>query len=412
MSVLISGIGIAGPTLAYWLSVYGIKSTLIERAPRLRSGGYAVDFWGAGFDVAERMGILPEIRRDGYHIKELRIVNGQGRRIGGFDVDIFRNAAQGRYVTIARSDLARNIYRKIEGDCETIFGDSIRGVNQHAEDVEVTFEHAPPRRFDAVIGADGLHSTVRKLTFGDENQFEEFLDYSVAAFEVAGYPQKDEDIYINYSVPGKQVGRLSLRNDRTLFLFVFADEHGRLTDLNDTGAKKEALRSHFDDLGWECPQILSAMESCPELYFERVSQIRMERWSKGRVGLVGDAAFCPSLLAGQGSALAMVAAYVLAGELGATGSSPEQALKSYEKRLHSFILGKQEAAQKFAGAFTPKTRWGLFLRNQVTKAFAIPFLAKMLMGSSLLDRIDLPDYPETRLESARVHQPYRESRYL
>ena len=304
MSVLISGIGIAGPTLAYWLSVYGIKSTLVERAPHLRTGGYAIDFWGVGFDVAERMGILSEVRRDSYNIKELRIVNAQGRRVGGFDVDIFREAARGRYVTIARSDLARIIYRKIEGDCETIFGDCITKINQRPDGVEVTFTKAPPREFDLVIGADGLHSAVRKLTFGDEDQFEQFLGYSVAAFEVAGYRPRDEDIYLNYSVPGKQVGRLALRNDRTLFLFVFADERGLVTDLQDIAVKKEALHSHFGGLGGECPQILAAMDSCAELYFDPVSQIRMKTWSKGHVGLVGDAAFCPSLLAGQGSALA------------------------------------------------------------------------------------------------------------
>ena len=407
MSVLISGIGIGGPTLAYWLSAYGIESTLVERAPQLRTGGYAIDFWGLGFDVAERMGILPEIRRDGYNISELRIVNAQGRRIGGFDVDIFRKTAQGRYVTIARSDLARDIYRKIEGNCETIFGDSITGIDQRPDGVEVTFEHAPSRRFDVVIGADGLHSVVRKLTFGNEDQFEEFLGYSVAAFEVAGYPHRDEDIYINYSVPGKQVGRLTLRNDRTLFLFVFADERGRLTDLHDIAAKKEALRSHFGGLGWECPQILAALDSCTELYFDPVSQIRMKTWSKGRVGLVGDAAFCPSLLAGQGSALAMVAAYVLAGELAATGSSPEEALQRYQNRLHAFILGKQEAAKKFAASFTPKTRWGLFLRNQVTKAFAIPFFGKWVLGSNLLDRLELPDYSETAHRSSSFPKPFR-----
>ncbi len=407
MSVLISGIGIAGPTLAYWLSVYGIESTLVERAPQLRTGGYAIDFWGLGFDVAERMGILPEIRRDGYNISELRIVNAQGRRIGGFDVDIFRKTAQGRYVTIARSDLARDIYRKVEGNCEMIFGDSITGTDQRPDGVEVTFEHAPSRHFDVVIGADGLHSVVRKLTFGNEDQFQEFLGYSVAAFEVAGYPHRDEDIYINYSVPGKQVGRLTLRNDRTLFLFVFADERGRLTDLHDIAAKKEALRSHFGDLGWECPQILAALDSCAELYFDPVCQIRMKSWSKGRVGLVGDAAFCPSLLAGQGSALAMVAAYVLAGELGATDSSPEEALQRYEKRLHPFMLGKQEAAKKFAASFTPKTRWGLFLRNQVTKAFAIPFFGKWVLGSSLLDRLELPDYSETADPTSSSPKPSR-----
>jgi 2-polyprenyl-6-methoxyphenol hydroxylase-like FAD-dependent oxidoreductase len=136
------------------------------------------------------------------------------------------------------------------------------------------------------------------------------------------------------------------------------------------------------------------MESSPELYFDRVSQILMDTWSKGRVGLIGDAAFCPSLLAGQGSALAMIAAYVLAGELSRTRNSPDAALIRYEELLHPFMLAKQQTAAKLAASFTPKTRWGLFLRNQITKAFAIPFVAKLVMGGSLLDRIDLPDYSE------------------
>ncbi len=394
MSVLISGAGIAGPTLAYWLSVYGVKSTLIEQAPQLRTSGYAIDFWGLGFDIAERMGILPDLKRDGYNIKELRIVNARGRRVGGFNVDIIRQAAHGRYVTIPRTDLAKDIYRQVEGRCETIFGDSIAGIQQNADGVDVTFEHAPPARFDMVIGADGLHSVVRKLEFGEENRFEKFLGYSVAAFEVNGYRPRDEDVYINYSTPGKQVGRLSLRNDRTLFLFVFADERGDMIDSDDTEAQRESVRTQFENLGWECPQILAAMESSPELYFDRVSQIRMDRWSKGRVGLIGDAAFCPSLLAGQGSALAMIAAYVLAGELSRTPGSPEAALSRYEELLHPFMLAKQQAAEKFAASFTPRTGLGLFLRNQITKAFAIPLVAKLVMGGSLLDRIDLPDYSD------------------
>jgi 2-polyprenyl-6-methoxyphenol hydroxylase-like FAD-dependent oxidoreductase len=406
MAVLISGAGIAGPTLAYWLSVYGVKSTLVERAPRLRTGGYAIDFWGRGYDVAERMGIIPAIRRDGYEIKELRIVNERGRRIGGFNVDVFRAATDGRYVTIPRTDLVRHVYRKAEDHCETIFGDSIAGIMQDADGVDVSFEHAPPRHFDVVIGADGLHSVVRKLVFGNEDRFEKFLGYSVAAFEATGYQPRDEDIYINYSIPGKQVGRLTLRNNRTLFLFIFADERGRRIDPHDTDAHKATLRSQFGNLGWECQQILAAMESCDELYFDRVSQIRMDRWSQGRVGLIGDAAFCPSLLAGQGSALAMIAAYVLAGELGRANNSPEEALKRYELQLYPFMLAKQNAAENFASSFAPRTRWGLFLRNQVTKTFAIPFVAKQLMGTSLLDRIDLPDYTENsrKLSASLRHE--------
>ena len=148
MAVLISGAGIAGPTLAYWLSVNGVDSTLVERAPQLRTGGYAVDFWGLGFDIAEGMGILPELKRDGYNIKELRIVNAQGRRIAGFDVDAFRQAAGGRYITIPRSDLAKNIYRKVETHCETIFGDSIAALQQRDDGVDITFRQAPARHFD------------------------------------------------------------------------------------------------------------------------------------------------------------------------------------------------------------------------------------------------------------------------
>jgi len=403
MTVLISGAGIAGPTLAYWLSIYGVKSTLVERAPRLRAGGYAIDFWGRGFDIAERMGIIPEIRRDGYQIKEFRLVNARGRRIGGFDIDVFRNATEGRYVTISRSDLARNIYRKVEGHSETIFGDSITGIRQTTDGVEVAFEHAPARHFDMVIGADGLHSVVRKLVFGKEERFEKFLGYSAAAFEVAGYEPRDEDIYVNYSTPGKQIGRFTMRNNRTLFLFVFADEGGKPTDPHDIQVHKATLRSQFGNLGWECPQILAAMEACDELYFDRVSQIRMDTWSQGRVGLIGDAAFCPSLLAGQGSALAMIAAYVLAGELGKANGSPEEALKRYESLLHPFMLAKQKAAEKFASSFAPKTRLGLALRNQVTKSLAIPFITKRLMGSTLLDRIDLPDYFENEVSPGKAN---------
>jgi len=233
------------------------------------------------------------------------------------------------------------------------------------------------------------------LVFGGQERFEWFLGYSVAAFDIAGYQPRDDDIYISYSTPGRQVGRLSLRNNRTLFLFIFADERGIRSDLDDVKSSKEILRSQFGNIGWECPKILNAMDSCDELYFDRVSQIRMDTWFQGRVGLVGDAAFCPSLLAGQGSALAMIGAYILAGELGKTKSSPVEAFRRYESLLHPFMLVKQKAAEKFAGSFAPKTRLGLFFRNQISKAFALPFVPKLVMGSSLLDRVDLPDYSET-----------------
>jgi len=192
------------------------------------------------------------------------------------------------------------------------------------------------------------------------------------------------------------VGRLSLRNNRTLFLFIFDDDSGGFVDPFDTRGQMDIVRAHFGTLGWACPQMLAAMESCDEIYFDRVSQIRMDSWSRGSIGLIGDAAFCPSFLAGEGSALAMAAAYVIAGELSESRTNPEEALGRYEPQLRTFISGKQEAAVKMAGSFAPRTRWGLFLRNQITKAFALPFVAKMVMGSTLIDSFTLPDYSTGR----------------
>jgi 2-polyprenyl-6-methoxyphenol hydroxylase-like FAD-dependent oxidoreductase len=392
-SVLISGIGVAGPALAYWLSLYGFKTTLVEKAEHLRTGGYVIDFWGRGFDVAEKMGILPAIKREGYDVKELRLVGASGRRVGGFDVDVVRSVTNGRYVSIPRGELAKIIYQKVESLCEIIFDDSVTKIDQDKYRVSVCFKREPQRDFDTVIGADGLHSTIRKLVFGKDDRFEKYLGYMVAAFAVNGYRPRDEDVYVSYSLPGKHVARFAMRDDRTMFLLVFTDQGAQL-DPQDTNAHKDALRAEFGQAGWECPRILTAMDSTDEVYFDRVSQIRMDTWSQGRVGLIGDAAFCPSLLAGQGAALSMIAAYVLAGELGRTGGEPKEAFECYEHRLQPFIAGKQKSAVDFAGSFAPKTRLGLFFRNRITKVFNLPFIAKFAMGPSLLDRIDLPDYAD------------------
>jgi 2-polyprenyl-6-methoxyphenol hydroxylase-like FAD-dependent oxidoreductase len=265
-------------------------------------------------------------------------------------------------------------------------------LDDDGDGVDVSFRDAPGRRFDAVIGADGLHSEVRRLVFGEEERFERYLCYVVAAFQTEGYWPRDELVYVSYAIPGRQVARFAMRGDRTMFLFVFAADQPPDIDAYDMAAQKAMLNASFRDAGWECPQILAALDATDDLYFDRVSQIHMPAWSKGRVALVGDAAFCPSLLAGQGSALAMGAAYVLAGELGRADAGPQAAFQRYEALLRPFIATKQNAAQQFASGFAPKTRWGVYLRNQVTKAFQIPLVAKLALGSSLMDRISVPDY--------------------
>jgi 2-polyprenyl-6-methoxyphenol hydroxylase-like FAD-dependent oxidoreductase len=290
--------------------------------------------------------------------------------------------------------LTKLIFHSLEGTCETIFGDSISYIEQKNCGVRVGFERGPTRDFDLVIGADGLHSVVRRLVFGPQERFETYLGYAVAAFEVSGYRLRDEGIYVCYSLPGKQVARFAMREDRTLFLFVFAAEHMPFPDPHDTCAHKAILRNEFGGAGWECAQILEGLDRCKDLYFDRVSQIKMPSWTHGRIALVGDAAFCPSLLAGQGAALAMTAAYVLAGELADAPERVGYASNRYEAVLGAFMAGKQEAARRFARSFVPRTRVGLFVRNQICKTFRIPLMANLVLGYGLLDRLELPDYPE------------------
>ncbi|MGA7792750.1 MAG: FAD-binding domain [Candidatus Acidiferrales bacterium] len=391
---MISGAGIAGPTLAYWLAHYGMQPTLIESAPRLRTGGYVIDFWGAGFDIADRMGALPEIMRNGYMMREVRAVNQNGKRLAGFPAEAFARMTQGRYVSLPRGELAASIFGKIEGKVETIFGDSVSGIKQTDKSVHVTFEHGGARDFDLVVGADGLHSRVRELVFGPESRFEKYLGYKVAAFAVDGYRPRDELVYVMYTEAGQQVGRFAMRGDRTMFLFIFRDDDS--TGAENLQAQKALLRKRFGASGWECPQILDALDAADDLYFDRVSQIRMDPqqglWTRGRVTLIGDAAFCVSFLAGQGSALAMVSAYILAGELHRANGDYASAFERYQNLFAPFVLAKQKAALRFAGAFAPKSKFGLFLRNRIFNLMAIPWVADLVAGRDLSDNIALPDY--------------------
>jgi 2-polyprenyl-6-methoxyphenol hydroxylase-like FAD-dependent oxidoreductase len=405
-TVLISGAGIAGPTVAFWLRQGGYEPTLIERAPVLRGGGYVIDFWGLGYDIAERAGLADDIDRVGYHVRELRVVDDRGKRVAGFGTKVFRELTGGRYVTLGRSDLSRLLFEKIQGATETLFDNEIVGLEDRGDHVQVQFRRGGNRRYDLVIGADGLHSRVRSLVFGPQRQFETTLGYGVAAFEVKGYRPRDEDVYVMYAQPGRMIGRFSLRDDRTLFLLVFSAGRGSLPA--DPDGQKDMLRARYAASKWECPKILDALDGTQELYFDSVSQIRMDHWSKGRVALIGDAAFCVSLLAGQGAALAMTSAYVLAGELARADGRHEEALARYETLLRPYIATKQRGAQRFAAAFAPRTRWGLWFRNQVIRAFAIPGLAKLAVGREIIDNLQLPDYrwlsgePAIRTRAAEV----------
>ena len=393
MRIIINGAGIAGPTLAYWLRKAGHEVVLVEAAPQLRTGGYVIDFGLVGYDIAEKMGLIPRLRELGYQVGEMRFVDRQGRTSASGSVDALARLTNGRYITLRRSDLAATIYGALDGTVETIFGDSVASIEEAGACVRVKFDHAPPREADLVIGADGLHSRVRQLVFGPDTGVEVSLGYHVAAFEVEGYRPRDELVYLGYGVPGRQIYRFSMRDDKTLFLFIFRDEYLPAESPANDRERKSVLTKVFADVGWECPQILAALASVGSIYFDRVSQIRLDRWTKGRTALVGDAAACVSLMAGEGSSLAMAEAYILAGELRNCGGDYGTAFARYQQQLMPFLKRKQQSVVKSASSLAPKTAFGIRFRNLAVRLMRrLPFVVDFFIGRQLRDQVQLPDY--------------------
>lgn len=392
MKIAIVGAGIAGPTLAYWLSRYGHEPTLIEKAPRLRTGGYIVDFWGGGYAVAERMGLTAELHATGYAVREVRLVDRNSKRVGGFSAEPFRRNVDGRFVTVPRGDLSAMIYRSIDDRAETLFGESVSAIEQLDSGVRVTLEGGGSRRFDLLIGAGGIHCPVRELAFGPQSRFETDLGYRVAAFEAEGYQPRDELVYLAYTRPGRMVARFAMRDAKTMFLFVFTAHHMGGPDPQDVSQAKTTLRRVFGNLDWECPEILRRLDGAADVYFDRTSQIVMDHWSDGRVALIGDAAAAVSLLAGEGTGLAMVQAYTLAGELNRAGADYTDAFRSYERQLRPIVEARQRSARAFATMFAPKTALGLWTRNQASKLLNIQRLADRVVRSEFRDDIALPEY--------------------
>ena len=363
-TVLVSGAGIAGPTLAYWLSRHGFTPTVVERTPAVRAGlgGHAVDLFGPSVTVVERMGLLEQVQAARTRL-DLISLERPGRSSVEADLGRLVAAASDRHVEIMRGELMSILYEATRHDVEYVFGDSIRTLEQDAGGVRATFEHAAPREFDLVVGADGLHSTVRSLTFGDEAPLLRYIGGYLGVFTLPNYLGLDGRM-VTYQELDRVVAMYPVRQTgqaRALFLFRRAEELHY--DHRDVPQQKRLLAEVFAGQSWQVPRILSELERADDFYFDSISQIVMDSWSKGRVTLVGDAGYCPGPAVGGGTTVAVVGAYVLAGELAAARGDHVTAFGRYEAEMGEFVRGCRTIGPAVM-KMIPRTRRQIWLTTQ------------------------------------------------
>jgi 2-polyprenyl-6-methoxyphenol hydroxylase-like FAD-dependent oxidoreductase len=341
--ILVSGASIAGPAVAYWLQRYGFTVTVVEHAQALRGGGYPIDIRGTALDVVERMGVYPRLRAAHVDARRLTFLDVDGAPIVSLEPQAVVGGAEGRDIEVRRGDLAAALYDATRDDVTYRFGDSIEALDEDADGVEVTFRSGLRRRFDLVIGADGLHSAVRRLAFGPEASYIRHLDTYLAVFTTPNYLDLDH-WQLFHQTPRSMAGIYSARHN-TEARAVMGFESAPLDyDHRDVAQQKSILAEGFAGGGWEVPRLLELMWDAPDFYFDSMAQIHMDSWSTGRVSLVGDAGYCASPLSGQGTSLAMVGAYVLAGELAAADGDHVVAFARYQAAMHEFVRANQALA--------------------------------------------------------------------
>jgi 2-polyprenyl-6-methoxyphenol hydroxylase-like FAD-dependent oxidoreductase len=390
-SILITGAGIAGPALAYWLNRYGMKTTIVERAEELRTGGQNVDLRGGGREVARLMGLEDEVRARNTTEEGIHFVDEAGRTRASLPATAFGGEGLVAELEILRGELVKLLYERTRDDTEYLFGDRVAGLVERGDKVHVQFLKGPERAFDLVIAADGIRSKARELVFADEAEIKSFGAY-VAYFTI---PRLGSDGTWSrmLNVPGSRSVLLRPDNQGTTRAFLGFFSRERELDRLEPAEQKARLRRVFADVGWEAPRVLSEMETSPDFYFDTVAQVKMPRWSRGRVALVGDAGYCPSGFTGMGTSLAMVGAYVLAGEL-ARHADHRAAFESYEALLRPYVTRAQSLPPGLPRLANPKTRAGIAIEHALLRVATRPVISRLLgrLVSTSDKSITLPDY--------------------
>ncbi|GAA5161840.1 FAD-dependent monooxygenase [Pseudonocardia eucalypti] len=341
--MLVAGASIAGPALAHWLRRRGAEVTVVERSPGLRPGGQAVDARGVAKEVIRRMGLDAAVRAARTETAGAYTVDVDGNVLETFRADDHGGDGFIAEIEILRGDLSRVLYGDTRDGVEYVFGDRIAELAQDPDGVDVAFAGGGRRRFDLVVGADGLHSALRGMVFGPRERFIRHLGLVLAFYSVPNEFGLDRWL-IDYQdqESGRSAGLRPIQDaTRAMAMFGFPSADFDI-DHRDVAAQKRLLRERMAGLGWLTPRILAHLDDTPDFYLDQVAQVGMERWSSGRVALLGDAAFCSSPMSGGGTGLALVGAYLLAGELAAAGWDPEAGFAGYERRMRPFVGANQE----------------------------------------------------------------------
>jgi 2-polyprenyl-6-methoxyphenol hydroxylase-like FAD-dependent oxidoreductase len=394
MRVLISGGGIAGPAVAFWLHRAGAEVTVVERDRSPRPGGHAVDIRGVARAVVERMGLREAIRERQVDERGWAMVDARGRRLAAMSAEVFGGEGIVAEIEIARGDLARILYDATADDVTWRFGDRVTALSQDDGGVDVTFASGGTERFDVVVGADGVRSAVRGLAFGPHEEFVKPLGAYQAYFTVPD-PGDLDHWFEMYNAPGGRVAGIRPERGGTAkasLSFRTSQPYVR----RGREEQRSLLAERFAGVGWRVPSMLAAMGDAPDFYFDEISQVRVERWARGRVVLLGDAGYCGSPLAGMGTSMSLVGAHVLAGEL-AAARRPEEAFAAYQEQMAAYVADGSELPPGGVKMFAPNGRLAIRMRAMSMRMMGVwPMKAMMEKQFSKADAITLKDYELSR----------------
>ena len=421
MRILISGGGVAGPSLAFWLSKLGHDITLVERWPTLRTTGQQIDLRGPGIQVMKRMGLMNLFRSYAVSERGLQFVDDSGRQKVFFPVNKSGTGLQS-FTTdyeIMRGDLCRMLYGVTKDKVKYVFGTHIASLEPRDDAVTVALSDGSVDRFDLVVGADGQGSRTRKMILGshDPDPFH-YLGLYISYFTI---PRREEDEYVStlYNVPRKRFVFTRRHDEDTMQAYLgICGTEAELKELGegDVAEQKKAYAEKFADAAWKTPRIIRDMqdsEVAMDFFSQKVGQVKLDAWSRGRVVLLGDAAYCPSPATGMGTTSGLVGAYVLAGAISKHCSDRDSvesskdallaALQEYDTEFRPFIEQVQNLGPGMPRIGLPATRWGITAMHSflwLSRSLGIDAVAQWFLRESNV--WDLPSYES--MDNLVIHE--------